>query len=180
MDSLMNMMLQQLASTVGGAQTQQMAHVARLMQGKKMICTTGAGRTGLVMRMLAMRLAQMGLPVQVAGDVTCGPVGEGCVLVVGSGSGETGGLVQQAQKAKMAGAKLAVLTTAPESTLAAMADAVAVVPAPTKEKAGGSVLPMGSLFDEGLLLVCDSLVAYLMEQCGVTEADMKARHANLE
>ena len=49
MDSLMNMMLQQLASTVGGAQTQQMAHVARLMQGKKMICTTGAGRTGLVM-----------------------------------------------------------------------------------------------------------------------------------
>ena len=47
MDSLMNMMLQQLASTVGGAQTQQMAHVARLMQGKKMICTTGAGRTGL-------------------------------------------------------------------------------------------------------------------------------------
>lgn len=96
-----------------------------------------------------------------AGDVTCGPVGEGCVLVVGSGSGETGGLVQQAQKAKMAGAKLAVLTTAPESTLAAMADAVAVVPAPTKEKAGGSVLPMGSLFDEGLLLVCDWLVAYL-------------------
>ena len=29
-------------------------------------------------------------------------------------------------------------------------------------------------------LVCDWLVAYLMEQCGVTEADMKARHANLE
>ena len=99
---------------------------------------------------------------------------------MGSGSGETGGLVRQAQKAKQAGAKLAVLTTAPESTLAAMADAVAVVPAPTKEKAGGSVLPMGSLFDEGLLLVCDWLVAYLMEQCGVTEADMKARHANLE
>ena len=63
MDSLMNTMLQQLAGTVGGAQTQQMAHVARLMQGKKMICTTGAGRTGLVMRMLAMRLAQMGLPL---------------------------------------------------------------------------------------------------------------------
>ncbi len=180
MDGLMNTMLQQLAGTVGGAQPQQLAHVARLLQGKKMICTTGAGRTGLVMRMLAMRLAQMGLPVQVAGDVTCGPVGAGCVLVVGSGSGETGGLVRQAQKAKQAGAKLAVLTTAPESTLAAMADAVAVVPAPTKEKAGSSVLPMGSLFDEGLLLACDWLVAYLMEQCGVTEADMKARHANLE
>lgn len=88
------------------------------------------------MRMLAMRLAQMGLPVQVAGDVTCGPVGEGCVLVVGSGSGETGGLVQQAQKAKMAGAKLAVLTTAPESTLAAMADAVAVVPGAYKREGG--------------------------------------------
>ena len=66
MDGLMNTMLQQLAGTVGGAQPQQLAHVARLLQGKKMICTTGAGRTGLVMRMLAMRLAQMGLPVQVA------------------------------------------------------------------------------------------------------------------
>lgn len=134
MDGLMNTMLQQLAGTVGGAQPQQLAHVARLLQGKKMICTTGAGRTGLVMRMLAMRLAQMGLPVQVAGDVTCGPVGAGCVLVVGSGSGETGGLVRQAQKAKQAGAKLAVLTTAPESTLAAMADAAAVVPAPRKRR----------------------------------------------
>lgn len=150
------------------------------MQEQKQICITGAGRTGLVMRMLAMRLAQMGLPVQVAGDVTCGPVGEGSVLVAGSGSGETEGLVRQAQKAKRAGAKLAVLTTAPESTLAAMADAVAVVPAPTKERAGGSVLPMGSLFDEGLLLACDWLVAHLMEQCGITEAGMKARHANLE
>ena len=83
MDGLMNTMLQQLAGTVGGAQPQQLAHVARLLQGKKMICTTGAGRTGLVMRMLAMRLAQMGLPVQVAGDVTCGPVGAG--LRAGSG-----------------------------------------------------------------------------------------------
>ena len=102
------------------------------------------------------------------------------MLVAGSGSGETEGLVRQAQKAKRAGAKLAVLTTAPESTLAAMADAVAMVPAPTKERAGGSVLPMGSLFDEGLLLACDWLVAHLMEQCGITEAGMKARHANLE
>ena len=170
MDSLMNTMLQQLAGTVGGARPEQLAQVARLMQEQKQICITGAGRTGLVMRMLAMRLAQMGLPVQVAGDVTCGPVGEGSVLVAGSGSGETEGLVRQAQKAKRAGAKLAVLTTAPESTLAAMADAVA----------GGSVLPMGSLFDEGLLLACDWLVAQLMEQCGITEAGMKARHANLE
>ncbi len=180
MDSLMNTMLQQLAGTVGGARPEQLAQVARLMQEQKQICITGAGRTGLVMRMLAMRLAQMGLSVQVAGDVTCGPVGEGSVLVAGSGSGETEGLVRQAQKAKRAGAKLAVLTTAPESTLAAMADAVAVVPAPTKERAGGSVLPMGSLFDEGLLLACDWLVAHLMEQCGITEAGMKARHANLE
>ncbi|MFQ7158362.1 MAG: hypothetical protein ACLRPX_01490 [Ruthenibacterium sp.] len=85
MDSLMNTMLQQLAGTVGGARPEQLAQVARLMQEQKQICITGAGRTGLVMRMLAMRLAQMGLPVQVAGDVTCGPVGEGSVLVAGSG-----------------------------------------------------------------------------------------------
>ena len=57
MDSLMNTMLQQLAGTVGGARPEQLAQVARLMQEQKQICITGAGRTGLVMRMLAMRLA---------------------------------------------------------------------------------------------------------------------------
>ena len=43
-----------------------------------------------------------------------------------------------------------------------------------------AAMTMGSLFDEGLLLACDWLVAHLMEQCGITEAGMKARHANLE
>ena len=102
MDSLMNTMLQQLAGTVGGARPEQLAQVARLMQEQKQICITGAGRTGLVMRMLAMRLAQMGLPVQVAGDVTCGPVGEGSVLVAGSGSGETEGLAPRPPKSGQA------------------------------------------------------------------------------
>ena len=59
MDSLMNTMLQQLAGTVGGARPEQLAQVARLMKEQKQICITGAGRTGLVMRMLAMRLAVM-------------------------------------------------------------------------------------------------------------------------
>lgn len=180
MDPQMELLLRQLADTAGGVSGEELDRIGALLAGARQICVTGAGRTGLVMRMLAMRLAQMGLPVQVAGDVTCGPVGAGSVLLAGSGSGETGGLVRQAEKAKAAGAALAVLTTAPQSTLARLADAAAVIPAPTKERSGGSALPMGSLFDQGLLLACDRLVLGLMERMQVTEADMKARHANLE
>ena len=44
---------------------------------------------------------------------------------------------------------------------------------------GGSVLPMGSLFEQALLLYLDSLVVALMDRLGITAEQMERVHFNL-
>ena len=39
---------------------------------------------------------------------------------------------------------------------------------------------MGSLFEQSLLILCDSLILTLMQRTGVDAAQMLQRHANLE
>ena len=43
-----------------------------------------------------------------------------------------------------------------------------------------SVQPMGSLFEQSVLLLLDIIVMELMKSLGETNETMKARHANLE
>ncbi len=43
-----------------------------------------------------------------------------------------------------------------------------------------SVQPLGTLFEQSMLILCDSLVLALMRRTGVSAAQMFAHHANLE
>ena len=43
-----------------------------------------------------------------------------------------------------------------------------------------SVQPMGSLFEQGLLLVLDAVILILMERLRLTSEEMYDRHARLE
>ena len=81
----------------------------------------GAGRSGLMIRSFAMRLAHLGRSVQVVGDVTTRGIGAGDVLLVASGSGETRGILAMAQSAVENGGKVGVITIFPESSLARLA-----------------------------------------------------------
>jgi 6-phospho-3-hexuloisomerase len=55
-----------------------------------------------MMRAFAMRLMHIGFQVHVAGDVTTPAIRGGNLLIIGSGSGETSGLVSMAAKARSA------------------------------------------------------------------------------
>jgi len=58
---------------------------------------------------------------------------------------------------------------------------VVVVPLPVTGEAGpSSRQPLGSLFEQSLLVVGDVLVLSLMKQMGTTNEQMRARHTNLE
>ena len=54
--------------------------------------------------------------------------------------------------------------------------------AQTKDKSdsGSSIQPMGTLFEQGLLLVCDSVILDIMEDLDTDGAEMYKNHANLE
>lgn len=144
----------------------------------------GAGRSGLVMRAFAMRLMQMGLASFVVGETVTPPISNGDLLLIGSGSGETLGLVAAARRAKDLDARVGLLTIFPRSTIGELADLVVTIPASTPKVSGAparsSMQPMGSLFEQSLLLLLDAIVLCLMERRGEDSSSMFARHANLE
>jgi 6-phospho-3-hexuloisomerase len=155
-----------------------------LILASKRIFVAGAGRSGFMMRAFAMRLMHMGFEVFVVGETTTPGIEKDDVLIIGSGSGETGSLVGMAKKAKSLNANLGLITIFAESTIGQLSDAVVRIPAPTPKAASDnglkSIQPMGNLFEQSLLLFLDCTIIRLMEKRGKDAVTMFTRHANLE
>lgn len=143
---------------------------------------TGAGRSGLMGRAFAMRLTHLGLRAYVVGETVTPGIGADGLLVCGSGG--TASLLVIARKAQEHGAAIALVTAKPSSPLAVVADIAVILPAAAKEDGGGStsfsVQPMGTLFEQSMLLFYDSVVLRLMELLKLNGGAMFGRHANLE
>lgn len=147
------------------------------------VFVAGAGRSGFMIRSLAMRLMHMGVRAYVVGETVTPGLGEGDLLIIGSGSGETKSLISMAEKAKKLGASLALLTTSPGSTIGKLADMIVKLPGAPKDptnKDYQTIQPMGSLFEQTLLLYGDALVLRTMELRKLTSKSMFGQHANLE
>ncbi|MFC4102085.1 6-phospho-3-hexuloisomerase [Paenibacillus xanthanilyticus] len=175
--------LQELERTLQGVRPDEIAALAERVASSQAIFVAGAGRSGFMMRAFAMRLMHMGFRAYVVGETVTPGIAADDLLVVGSGSGETQTLVAMAAKAKSLGAVVAVLTVVPESTLGRLASDRVVVPAATKDGAAGTAAsgqPMGSLFEQTLLLLLDTIIMHLMERKALEGAAMFSNHANLE
>lgn len=149
------------------------------------VFVAGAGRSGLAVRAFAMRLMHLGKTVHVVGDVTTPGICAGDLLVIGSGSGSTGSLRIQAEKAKAIGADILLLTIMPHSPIGTLADVVVQIPAPSPKAEDAantveSIQPMGSLFEQSLFLLGDCLILALMQHNQQSSDEMFTRHANLE
>lgn len=158
--------------------------LSAIVKAKK-IYVAGCGRSLLMLRGIAMRLMHIGFAAHVVGDITTPAFEAGDLLIVGSGSGETGSLVGVAEKAKKLGGTLAVITIFSDSTLARIADVVVRIPAytdklPQSGQNKRSILPGGSMFEQAMLVLGDSIILPLAEKNGVPTDRMFSRHANLE
>ena len=148
-----------------------------LVDGANEIFCAGAGRSGFQVKGFAMRSYVVG--------ETCTPnISNDGVLIICSGSGETKSLINHAMKAKEVGAKIALITINPESTIAKMADVVIEISAPSpksaKEGQIRSIQPMGSLFEQSEGLFMDISIMMLMERNNMDSDTMFGRHANME
>ncbi|WP_443197990.1 6-phospho-3-hexuloisomerase [Pseudarthrobacter sp. CCNWLW247] len=146
------------------------------------VFVAGAGRSGLVLRMAAMRLMHLGLNVHVAGDTTTPAIRAGDVLLVASGSGSTSGVVKAAETAAAAGARVAAVTTNPDSRLADLADSLVIVPAAQKTDHGSSVTRQysGSLFEQVLFVLTEAVFQTIWNDTDAPAEELWLRHANLE
>jgi 6-phospho-3-hexuloisomerase len=159
-----------------------LAAFAALIAEAPRIFVLGAGRSGLALRMTAMRLMHLGLDVHVVGEVTAPAIVEGDLLLTASGSGTTGGIVRAAQTSVSLGARVAAITVDPESPLAKLADVTIVVPAAGKLDRSGSASAQyaGSLFEQSVVLIGDALFDTLWQRSGKSADELWPRHANIE
>ncbi|MEU4742808.1 6-phospho-3-hexuloisomerase [Actinosynnema sp. NPDC023658] len=149
--------------------------------GCERVFVLGAGRSKLAVDGFAMRLVHLGLTAHVAADVTTPAIGPDDLLIVCSGSGETPGVVSIAHQATRAGARVAVVTAVPESTLAERADLVVRLREYNQDhELSASTQFVGTLFEQAAFVFFDCLVIVMQRLGGVSAEDMFARHTNLE
>ncbi|MDQ0245147.1 6-phospho-3-hexuloisomerase [Bacillus fengqiuensis] len=153
-----------------------------ILESKK-VFVAGAGRSGFMAKSFAMRMMHMGIDSYIIGETVTPNFEKEDILIIGSGSGETKSLVSMAEKAKSIGGKIAAVTIFPGSTIGQLADVTIKLPGSPKDQSEGdykTIQPMGSLFEQTLLLFYDAVILRFMEKKGLDTNKMYGRHANLE
>lgn len=180
---LMNI-LDELKVNAGKVREEEIEKAADFILTAKRIFVAGAGRSGFAARALSNRLMHLGLNVYFVGEPTTPAIGEDDLLIIGSGSGETGSLVVMARKAAALRARILTVTIHPEASIGQLADACIVLPGATPksdlENTCATIQPMGNAFEQMTWLVYDVLIMYLMQKMNKTEDEMYLLHANLE
>ncbi|MBW4473905.1 MAG: 6-phospho-3-hexuloisomerase [Stenomitos rutilans HA7619-LM2] len=158
------------------------AQLADAILTAQQIFVTGEGRSGLVIRMVAMRLMHLGLHVYVVGETTTPSIQPGDLLIACSGSGSTGNVLAIATKAREIGATVVAVTTQPASPLATTANLVIKIDAAAKQDHSQhqSQQFAGSLFEQTTLLLFDALFHVLSHSLNRSAETLWALHTNLE
>lgn len=162
------------------------------IQKAKRIFVIGAGRSGLVVKAFAMRLVQLGLDAHVVGEPTSPAITKKDLLIAVSGSGKTNNVVNVAKVAKDSGVKILTITSYPEAELGNISDHVVTIKGRTKvdierdytvsqiKGEFSSLTPLGTLFEDTVMIFFDGVIARLMTELGKGEKYMRKRHATLE
>jgi 6-phospho-3-hexuloisomerase len=135
---------------------------------------SGQGRSGLSAQMVAMRFTHLGYRAHAVGEVTAPSIGQGDLLILFSGSGDTAVTVHFAELARSNGARVVAVTTNPDSRLGLLVDLCLTIPIASTRQFGGS------LFEQASLIAMDAVVFAIASRRGITFDEMKARHTNLQ
>ncbi|MGE7603326.1 6-phospho-3-hexuloisomerase [Peribacillus sp. NPDC097675] len=175
--------IQELSQSVDLIADEEAEKLVNAILESKKVFVTGAGRSGLMGKSFAMRLMHMGIDAYVIGETVTPSFEKEDILILGTGSGETKSLVSIAEKAKSIGGTIATPTISLESTIGKMADITIKMPGAPKDQSEGdyqTIQPMGSLFEQTLLLFYDAVILRLMDKKGLDTNKMYGQHANLE
>tara|TARA_R110002033_G_scaffold46226_2_gene90709 strand:+ start:5739 stop:6350 length:612 start_codon:yes stop_codon:yes gene_type:complete len=148
----------------------------------KRIFIMAAGRSGLALKMAAMRFMHLGYSVYVVGETVTPAILEGDLLLVASGSGTTSTVLSAVEKATKQKASVVAITADPKSRLAELAENILLINAATKTDFGVSVSAQyaGTLFEQFTLFILESVFMSLWQESGLTKEDLWPKHANLE
>lgn len=178
--------LKELSTVISHVDEKQLDQLVDLIleirkSNKKVYCA-GAGRSLLMIRTFSMRMMHLGMRSYVVGETSTPAIEEGDLLIYGSGSGETGALCAMLKKAQQVGARIATITKSPESTLAKASEVVVHIPL---DCVPDTVQPAGSVFEQAMLILGDSMVLSILEKGNILEGRdindyIRILHTNLE
>lgn len=172
----------ELERTVDGIDLCKLGDIGTAILRAHRVFVFGTGRSGLVLKMVAMRLMHLGLPVQVVGETTTTAIRKGDLLLLASGSGTTKSVLSMADIAKANGADIAAVTTKDTSALATVSDTVLIIPAGSKASGDDTASHQyaGSLFEQSVLVGFDILFHALWKASESPVETLASRHTNLE
>ena len=187
-------LLSDVERVLGGVDPGETRALVEALLAANVIHVAGVGRSGLIVRAFAMRLAHLGLRVHVVGESTTPPFQPDHLLLVCSGSGNTAVTIAIAESALRAGGRLALITSAVIAPLARMAHQRVLLPpllpqpdpGASPEQAGVPpdaarvVQPLRTLFEQATFIYLDTVVLLLMEATGQRAEHLERRHQNLE
>ena len=151
------------------------AEIAAAVKKHTRVFLYGAGRSGLMLKAFAMRLAQAGITAYAVGETVTPAIAENDFLILASASGKTPSVLRCAEIANSVGAEVCLITATSDSPLTSLSDKTILFQAPTKDSEKTDSI-MGTLFEQTVLLLCDRIVPEL----GISKEKMRQRHANLE
>jgi len=168
------LVLDEIASAVDALDERAAEEMATRIVAARSVFCTAQGRSGLVLRAMAIRLLHIGIDVKVAGEASTPAIGSRDLLIAVSASGRTPTTLEHLAASRRVGAATALITASED---ARDADLVLVVPVRTRLT---TVQHAGSLFEQVVLIAGDAIAWAVQSRLGITDDALKARHANLQ
>ncbi len=140
----------------------------------------GCGREGLLLQGFAMRLAQLGLPVSVQGDMAAPRLGQRDLFLTSAGAGAAPSVSTLCRAARAGGAEVVYLTADPPRMPAGLSNLTLILPSRTLVADDDAAVPPGALYEGALFLLLDVMARRLMNLCEQTPQTMKARQSNIQ
>lgn len=153
----------------------QLDEVVRACLDAKRIFFSGMGRSGNMVKALAIRFMHLGYEAYVAGDASTPSVEKEDLLIAVTASAKTKVTLNHMETAKGVGAKVLLVSALLENP--ELSDYFLSIPAKTKVE---STQHAGSLFEQSVLVVGDAISAKIQQEKKVSTEYMNHRHANLQ
>ncbi len=173
----MRTILRDLRRVLDAVSERKTAEFTRKIIDARRIFVYGVGRSGLLARTFGMRLVHLGRDATVVGDTTTPAIRRGDLLVVCSRTGQSPVLHHAIHLARREGAGVVTVTGLRGAPVADDADLV--IRLPLEQARSEQEQPMGSLFEQALLIFLDLVVLRLMTLLERTSEDMERIHSNL-
>jgi len=128
--------LQELKKVLNKIEPKSLKIFTEELKQTKRVYVIGAGRSSLIARNLAMRLVRLKKKTFVIGETITPEVQKGDLLIVVSGSGETGEVISTVKICRVKGARILGITAISDSALAKLSHALIIIPAQIPKRLG--------------------------------------------